>query len=216
MAAGLSSKSNKIGFVAAKPIPSVLTNINSFLLGVRKVNPKAVVQVIFTGDWSVPIREAEASNTLVDAGCDVIACHVDSPKVIISTVEGRGMKSCGHNSNQASLAPNGFVTGAEYKWETIYKRYAAELAKGEKLPNVVVGGYAADMVQNTLFGAGATPDAISAATAAIVALKSDAPVFVGPLKDNKGKTVIEGTVGNADPVLDQMDYLLEGIVGSAS
>src|SRR6516225_568503 len=81
VAAGLSTKANKIGFVAAKPIASVLSNINSVLLGARKTNPKATVQVIFTGDWSLPVREAEATNALVDAGCDVITCHVDSPKV---------------------------------------------------------------------------------------------------------------------------------------
>src|SRR5271168_555413 len=87
VAAGLSTKSNKLGFVAAKPIASVLSNINSFLLGARTTNPKATVQVIFTGEWSLPVREAEATNALVDAGCDVITCHVDGPKVVVETAE---------------------------------------------------------------------------------------------------------------------------------
>ena len=121
VAAGLSTKSNKLGFVAAKPISSVLSNINSFLLGARKTNPNAIVQVIFTGDWSLPVREAEAVNALVDAGCDVITCHVDGPKVVIETAEKRGVKTCGHNASQAPLAPKGFITGAEYKWITIYR-----------------------------------------------------------------------------------------------
>ena len=106
-----------------------MSNINSFLLGARKVNPKATVQVIFTDAWSLPVREAEAANALVDAGCDVITCHVDGPKVVIGTAENRGAKSCGHNASQAPLAPKGFITGAEYKWETIYKGYAVSLAK---------------------------------------------------------------------------------------
>src|SRR5436305_8848111 len=72
VAAGLSTTSNKIGFVAAKPIPSVLSNVNSVLLGARKTNPKAVVQVVFTGEWSMPVREAEATNALIDSGCDII------------------------------------------------------------------------------------------------------------------------------------------------
>ena len=82
VAAGLSSPTGKIGFVAAKPIPSVLSNINSVLLGARSVNPNATVQVIFTGEWSLPVREAEATNALVDAGCDVISWHVDSRMVV--------------------------------------------------------------------------------------------------------------------------------------
>jgi basic membrane protein A and related proteins len=215
VAAGLCTKSNKIGFVAAKPIASVLSNINSVLLGARKTNPKATVQVIFTGDWSMPVREAEAANALVDAGCDVITCHVDSPKVVIETAEKRGVKTCGHNASQAPLAPKGFITGAEYKWSTIYKGYAADLAAGKALPNFTAGGIESDMVQNTPFGAGATEAARSAAMAAITDMKNKVPIYVGPLKDNKtGKVVIDKTYGNLDPYLDQMDYLLEGVVGS--
>ncbi len=215
VAAGLSTKSNKIGFVAAKPIASVLSNINSVLLGARKVNPKAIVQVIFTGDWSMPVREAESANALVDAGCDVVTCHVDGPKVVIETAEKRGVMSCGHNASQAPLAPKGFITGAEYKWETFYKLYAAVLSKGEKPTNFTAGGYESDYVQNSPFGAGATEAGKAAAIAAIAALKTGAPIYVGPLKDNKtGKIVIDKTYDNLDPYLDKMDYLLEGVVGS--
>jgi basic membrane protein A and related proteins len=215
VAAGLSTRTNKLGFVAAKPIAIVLSNINSFLLGARKTNPNATVQVIFTGDWSLPVREAEAVNALVDAGCDVITCHVDGPKVVVETAEKRGVKICGHNSSQAPLAPKGFITGAEYKWETIYKSYATDLAAGKKLPNMMAGGYEADMVQNTPFGAGASDAARRAATAAIADLRAKKPIYVGPLKDNKtGKVVIDKTYDNLDPYLDEMNYLIEGVVGS--
>ena len=214
VAAGLSTKSNKLGFVAAKPIASVLSNINSFMLGAKSTNPNATVQVIFTGDWSLPVREAEAANALVDAGCDVITCHVDGPKVVIETAEKRGVKTCGHNASQAPLAPKGFITGAEYKWETIYKGYATLLGEGKPLPNMTSGGYEADMVQNTPFGARASPEARTAAEAAIAGLKAKKPIYVGPLKDNKGKVVIDKTYDNLDPFLDKMDYLLEGVVGS--
>src|SRR5947209_10966057 len=210
VAAGLSTKTNKIGFVAAKPISIVLSNINSFMLGAKSTNPNAVVQVIFTGDWSLPVREAEAVNALTDAGCDVITCHVDGPKVVVETAEKRGVKVCGHNSSQAPLAPKGFITGAEYKWETIYKSYAEKLAKGEPLPNMTSGGFESDMVQNSPFGAGASEAARAAATAAIADLKAKKPIYAGTLKDNKGKVVISKTYDNLDPFLDQMDYLLEG------
>jgi basic membrane protein A len=214
VAAGLSTTSGKLGFVAAKPISSVLSNINSFMLGARSTNPNSKVQVIFTGDWSMPVREAEATNALVDAGNDVITCHVDSPKVVIETAEKRGVKTCGHNASQAPLAPKGFITGAEYKWITIYKAYADLLKGGKPLPNMMSGGYEGDMVQNTPFGAGATPEAQKAATKAIADLKQKMPIYVGPLKDNKGNLVISKTYDNLDPYLDQMNYLLEGVQGS--
>jgi len=214
VAAGLASKTGKIGFVAAKPIPSVLSNINSVLLGARSTNPNATVQVIFTGDWSLPVREAEATNALVDAGCDLITCHVDSPKVVIQTAEGRGVKTCGHNASQAPLAPKGFVTGAEYKWETIYKQYADDIAAGTPLPNFLVGGYNNDMLRNSPYGAGATPEAIKAADAAIAALKGGFKIYTGNLKDNTGKVVVDKDYDNYDPYLDGMNWLLEGVQGS--
>jgi simple sugar transport system substrate-binding protein len=214
IAAGLSTKTNKIGFIAAKPISLVLRNINAFTVGARKANPDVKVQLIITGEWSLPVREAEAANALVDAGCDIIACHVDSPKVIVETAEARGVKSCGHNADQSTLAPNGFITGAELKWGTVYTAYAGLIRKGEKLPNLNEGGYDKDMVASTAFGAGATEEAKAAALAAIEELKGGAPIFVGPLKDNTGKVVVEGTLGLYDGALWGTDYLIEGVEGS--
>ncbi|MGK2900628.1 MAG: BMP family ABC transporter substrate-binding protein [Burkholderiaceae bacterium] len=214
IAAGLSTTSNKIGFVAAKPIAIVLRNINAFTLGVKQVNPKAVVQLIMTGDWSMPVREAEATNTLINTGCDVIACHVDSPKIVIEVAERKGIKTVGHNTSQARLAPKGFITGAENKWETVYKSFAAQIAKGEKLPNTFFGGYDKDMVSSTPFGAGAGEAARNAANVAIAGLKTGKPVFVGPIKSNTGKLVIDKSYGNYDPFLDRMDFLIEGVIGS--
>src|SRR6476659_9357697 len=57
--AGHSTKTGKLGFVAAKPIPQLLRNVNAFMLGARLANPNATLQVIFTGDWSMPVRVAE-------------------------------------------------------------------------------------------------------------------------------------------------------------
>jgi basic membrane protein A len=214
IAAGLSTTSNKIGYIAAKPIPLVLRNVNSFMLGARKVNPGATVQLIVTGDWAMPVREAEAANALVDAGCDVIACHIDSPKVVIETAEKRGVKSCGHNANQAELAPKGFITGAELKWETVYKSFAGMIAKGEKLPNMVIGGYDKDMVVSSPFGAGASEAGRNAATAAIADLKAGKPIFTGLVKSNAGKVISDKDTGLYDPSLEHTDYLVEGIVGA--
>src|ERR1700688_2874274 len=87
--AGYSTKSNKLGFVAAKPIPQVLRNINAFTLGAKLANPKATTQVIFTGDWSMPVKEAEATNSLIDQGVDVLTCHVDGPKTMVENAARR-------------------------------------------------------------------------------------------------------------------------------
>ena len=43
-------------------------------------------------------------------------------------------------------------------------------------------------------------------------------IFKGPLKDNKGKTVIAGGVarGQTDLELEKMNYLVEGVIGATS
>ena len=114
--AGLTTKTNKLGFVAAKPIPQVLRNINSFTLGARSVNANVTTTVIFTGDWSMPVKEAEAALSLINQGADVLTAHVDSPKVIIEKAEEKGVYSCGYHANQSALAPKGYLTGAEWNW----------------------------------------------------------------------------------------------------
>ena len=214
LAAGLSTKSNKIGYIAAKPIGLVLRNVNSFTAGVKKTNPNAAVHLIITGDWSLPVREAEATQALIDTGCDVIACHVDSPKVVIENAEARGAKTLGHNADLSSLAPKGFITGAEMKWSTVYDAYAGLIAKGEKLPNVNEGGYDKDLVKSTAFGAGASEEARKAALAGIADMKADKPIFVGGVKDNKGNVVSAKTLDLYEGSLWGTNYLVEGVVGS--
>ena len=138
--AGYASKSGKLGFVAAKPIPQVLQNLNAFTLGAQSVNPKATTQVIFTGDWSLPVKEAEATNSMIDQGIDVVTMHVDSPKVVVQTAAKRGAMVCGYHTSQAKLAPEAYLTGAEWNWTDLYPKFVSMWMKGEEIPNFYRGG----------------------------------------------------------------------------
>ena len=209
VAAGLSTKSNKLGFVAAKPIGTVLLNINSFLLGARKTNPKAVVQVIFTGEWSMPVREAEATNALIDAGCDVITCHVDSPKVVIETAEKPRRQDLRPQCQPGAARAEGLHHRRRVQVGARSTRSSPTSSpRARRCPTSSRGGYDKDYVQNTAYGAGATPEAIKAADAAKADLKALKPIFVGPLKDNKGKEVIAaGTDARALRRLARADQL---------
>jgi simple sugar transport system substrate-binding protein len=220
--AGHTTKTDKLGFIAAKPIPQVLRNINAFTLGARSVNPKATVQVIFTGDWSLPVKEAEAANSLIDQGIDVLTCHVDSPKVIVQTAEKRGIYSSGYHASQAAIAPKGYLTGAEWNWETVYSNYAKLIQAGKKLsnggiPHIVRGGLKEGFVKLSDYGPAVGPKAKTDAEAAKAKFMDGTMViFKGGLKDNTGKVVIpEGKdMKQTDPELEKMDYLVEGVIGS--
>jgi simple sugar transport system substrate-binding protein len=214
--AGHTSKSKKIGFIAAKPIPQVLRNINAFTLGARSVDPKITTQLVITGDWSLPVKEAEAANSMIDQGVDVITCHVDSPKVIVETAERRSIFVCGYHANQAALAPKGYLTGAEWNWVTPYTLHVKDAIAGKPLVNFLRGGLKEGFVKPSAYGKAVSDPARKAADGVKAQMvKGDYVIFKGPIKDNAGKTVIAGGTAQkqTDPVLEQMSYLVEGVIG---
>ena len=216
--AGHMSKSRKLGFVAAKPIPQVLRNINAFTLGARSVVPKITTTVIFTGDWSMPVKEAEATNSLADQGVDVFTMHVDGPKVIVETAARRGKMVCGYHASQAKLAPQAYLTGAEWQWVTAYKAIIEAAQTGRPHPNFMRGGLREGFVKPSPYGSSVSEAARKNADAVKAEMrKGTFDLFTGELKDNPGKVVIaRGQVHKqTDVALESMNYLVEGVVGKA-
>jgi basic membrane protein A and related proteins len=211
------TKSNKIGFVAAKPIPQVLRNINAFTMGARSVKPAITTSVIFTGDWSMAVKEAEATNSLADQGVDVFTMHVDGPKVVVETAAKRGKMVCGYHASQAKLAPNAYLTGAEWNWLTAYTTIIDAARTGKPHPNFLRGGLKEGFVKMSAYGP-MVPDAAKKSADDIKAkmVAGSFDIFKGPLKDNKGATVIAAgkSLKQTDLELEKMNYLVEGVVGS--
>jgi len=214
--AGHMTKSKKLGFIAAKPIPQVLRNINAFTMGARSVDPSITTTVIFTGDWSMPVKEAEATNGLADQGVDVFTMHVDGPKVIVETAAKRGKMVCGYHASQAKLAPNAYLTGAEWNWITAYTQIIDAARTGKPHPNFVRGGLKEGFVKPSPYGAMVTPAARKQADDVKARMISGAfDIFTGPLKDNTGKVVVPAgkVFKQTDIALESMNYLVEGVVG---
>jgi basic membrane protein A and related proteins len=217
--AGHMSRSGKLGFVAAKPIPQVLRNINAFTMGARSVKPSITTQVIFTGDWSMPVKEAEATNSLADQGVDVFTMHVDGPKVVVETAARRAKMVCGYHASQARLAPQAYLTGAEWNWLTAYTTFVEAARSGKPHPNFVRGGLKEGFVKMSAYGSTVSDAAKKAAygvKAQMLAGKFD--IFKGALKDNKGNTVIAAgkTMVQTDLELEKMNWLVDGVIGSVS
>src|SRR5450432_1088091 len=214
--AGLTTKTNKLGFIAAKPIPQVLRNINSFELGARSVNPKATTTVIFTGDWAMPVKEAEAANSLIDQGIDVLTAHVDSPKTIVELAERRGAMVTGYHVNQAPLAPKGYLTGAEWNWGKVYTDYVSWIQAGKPYPHLLRGGLKDGFVKVSPYGKAVSAETKKKADAVKAKFMAGTMViYKGPLTDNTGKVVIPAGVEHKQTyiALEGMDYLVEGVMG---
>ncbi|MEG4580774.1 BMP family ABC transporter substrate-binding protein [Microcoleus sp. MON1_C5] len=218
------SKTGKLGFIAAKPIPQVLRNINSFTLGARSIKPEVTTQVIFTGDWSLPVKEADAANSMADQGVDVITCHVDSPKVVMETAEKRGIFCTGYHASQAQLAPKGYLTGAEWDWTNVYSKYAEMLQAGKTLmnggiPHLVRGGLKDGFLKLSPYGSTVTAEAKKDAEAAKSKfLDGSMVIYKGEIKDNTGKVVIAGgkDYKQQDAELEKMNWLASGVIGKVT
>jgi basic membrane protein A and related proteins len=214
--AGEATKTKKLGFVAAKGIPQVLRNINAFALGAQSVDPAITVEVNFTNDWSDSVKEANATNTLIDNGCDVITCHVDSPKVVVETAVKRGKHVTGYHASQAPIAGDKYLTGAEWNWGTVYTGFVKDFQEGKKIPNMTRGGLKEGIVKMGPYG----KDVSEATKKKVQEVKDQFMagtfvIFKGPLEDNDGKVVIPAgeKQGQTDPKLEGMGYLVKGVKG---
>jgi len=125
----------------------------------------------------------------------------------------------GYHVNQAVLAPQAYLTGAEWNWEVLYPRFVKMFTAGETIPNFYRGGLKEQLVKVSPYGPMVSDEARKHADEVKAALAAGTYViFKGPIADNKGKTVIAGGVarGQTDPELEKMDYLVDGVIGATS
>lgn len=180
--------------------------------------------MVFTGDWSLPVKEAEAANSMADQGIDVLTCHVDSPKVVMETAEKRGIFCSGYHANQVKLAPKGYLTGAEWNWTNVYSHYAEMIHAGKTLmnggiPHIVRGGLKEGFVKLSPYGAAVNSTAKKDAEVAKAKfIDNSLVVYQGELKDNKGKVVIPAgkAYKQQDITLEKINWLAAGVIGNVS
>ena len=131
IAAGKATKSNKLGYVYAFPISQSIDNIDAFELGAKSVNPAAKTFVVNTSSWCDPAKQAEATNSLLSQGVDVITQHQDCTATVIKTAEAHGAFTVGYHANAESLAPKGWLTGSEWNWSPLYKDIVQTITDGK-------------------------------------------------------------------------------------
>lgn len=214
MVAGAMTKSNLLGYVAAFPIPEVIRGINAFALGAQAVNPKAEVRVVWTKTWYDPAREKEAAKSLLDAGCDVIAQHQDSPAPQEAAQE-RGVYSVGYNSDMAKFAPKAHLTAAVWNWAPFYTEMVRQVQAGTWKADSYWWGMDKGVVDIAPFGP-MVPEAVrTTVLAAKEAIrKGEHPVFVGPIADQKGVERVPAGKALSDAELLSMNWFVRGVVGT--
>ncbi|GAU07962.1 membrane protein [Desulfoplanes formicivorans] len=214
MVAGGMTTSNKIGYVAAFPIPEVIRGINAFTLGVQAVNPHAQVNVVWTKTWYDPATEKEGGKSLLETGCDVIAQHQDTPGVQEAAQEA-GKYSLGYNSDMSRFAPKAHLTAPVWNWGPFYKKIVTQVQNGTWKTGSYWPGLESGIIDLAPFGPMVPQDLqekVLAAKKAII--DGTLKVFAGPVKDQTGKVVIPAGTSATDEQLLGMDWLVQGVQGS--
>jgi basic membrane protein A len=214
IAAGYRTRANRIGYVAAHPIPEVIRGINAFTLGVQSVNPHATVEVVWTSTWYDPAVEKQAAIELLNRGCDVIAQHQDTAAPQIAAEE-RSAFAIGYNTSTPSAAPAAYLTAPLFHWEVFYADDVRRILEGTWESRAYWEGLASGIVSLDALTGNNDPraaPAIEEKKAAIIA--GEFEPFTGPLFDQDGEEKVGEGVRMTDNEIWNMNWFVRGVVGA--
>lgn len=212
--AGLATKSNKIAYVAAMPIPEVIRGINAFALGVKAVNPDATVNVSWTNSWYEPTVEKAAAEALIQQGCDVTAQHQDSTATMEAAKEA-GKLSIGYDSSAATTLPEVYMTAPLWDFSGYYTDRVQAVIDGTWKSDQYWGGMNEGIVLLDDLTALTPASAQAKVTEAEKAIKAgDLKVFAGELKDQTGTVRVPAGSTLTDDGQLSMDWFVDNVVGT--
>ncbi len=208
--AGMMTKTNKICYVGAFPIPEVIREINTYYLGAKSVNPDVDIDIVWVNTWYDPGKEAQAAKVMIAEGCDMVAQHTDSPAPL-QTAEKAGVLGFGQASNQYKFAPKAQLTATIDNWSPYYIQKVQDVMDGTWKSGDYFGHMKDDVVQMAPFTN--MPDSVKAFAQNIKDGITNGKyfAFTGPIKDNTGKLQLKDGEIADDAHLNSMMYYVEGI-----
>jgi basic membrane protein A len=216
IAAGRMTKTHVAGYVAGFPIPEVLQGINAFTLGMRSVDPKAQVKVVWLNTWFDPAREREAAMTLFNQDVDVIVFHTASTAVMAAAQE-RGKMAVAYHSDMRKTAPDAQIVAVTHHWGDYYVSRVQAVLDGRWKTGSFWGGVKQAMVRAGDFG----PKVPKAVREEVLARQGDIATgkllpFAGPITDNEGKQVLAAGKSMTDEQILSMNFLVSGVQGKVA
>lgn len=211
--AGRTTKTNKLGIVAAHPIPPMKWQINAYVLGARSVNPEVTATVTFINHWFDPVLASQATEALINQGHDVVCGVLDNSVGVAQAAERRGAWLIGHNADLSQFAPTRQLAGTRWLWGRLYTdevramvdggwRGGADRAGGLREGYVGVTDLSAAVPQEVRQEVAAAQQRIANGSLA---------VYAGPIRDNTGQErVPAGKTLSHDEVM-AIDWLAEGV-----
>jgi len=209
--AGMMTKTNKICYVGAFPIPEVIREINTYYLGAKSVNPDVDIDIVWVNTWYDPGREGQAAEVLIADGCDMVAQHTDSPAPL-QTAQKLGKFGFGQASDQFKFAPKAQLTATIDNWGPYYVDRVQAVMDG----NWKTGDYFGGMIDNDVVAMAPFTNMPIDVAAFAGKIKDGIKngkyhAFTGPIKDNTGKLQLKDGEIASDKHLNTMMYYVEGI-----
>lgn len=208
--AGMMTKTNKICYIGAFPIPEVIREINTFYLGAKSMNPDVDIDVVWVNTWYNPGKESDAAKALLSQGCDILAQHTDSPAPM-QAAEGLGKHGFGQASDQIAFAPKAQLTATIDNWGPYYIDKVGQLLDGTWTTGTYFGHMNDGSVQMAPFTN--MPDDVKAKAQEVKDAITAGTYFgfTGPINKQDGTVFLkEGEIATREQ-LDTMMFYVEGI-----
>lgn len=211
--AGGMTQTNTVGVVASVPIPEVVRNVNSFVLGAQSVNPAVQAKVVWVNEWFSPPKEAEAANSLLNGGVDVMYQNTNSPAVL-KVAEERGAYAFGKDGDMSAFAPKAHLGSAVINWEPYYTKVVQDTLAGQWQGGNYWWGVkegAMDLIKVP----DSVPQAIQDQVATVKAGLQDGSfaVWTGPIRNNQGQEVLAAGQVADEAFLRGINFFVQGIEG---
>ncbi|PZA08471.1 MULTISPECIES: BMP family ABC transporter substrate-binding protein [unclassified Meiothermus] len=240
--AGALTKTGKVGYVGAFPIPELKRHISAFALGVRAANPKATVNVKWINAWFDPTKAREAAEALIAEGNDILAFTEDTATVV-QTAAKKKIPSFSHYNSMYKFAPDYVVSGQIVHWEKIYIDFLKKVQNGtytnKNLQNVdywwllregavelgaqvgmpINPKYESALKQATMTVNGKKVSVYDRVMELLKDMSSPNPKFdpfTGPIKDRNGVLRIPAGKKASVAELTSMQWVAPGVVGQVA
>lgn len=212
--AGLKSKTGRIGYVAAHPIPECIRAINAFTIGARSVNPDIQVDVVWTMTWYDPIIEKKGALKVLEGGCDVIAQAQDTPAAQL-VAQDAGIFCIGYNfAPKEPKAPAAFLTAPIFHWEKFIKEDVESILDGTWHSRQYWGGLETGVVglaDLTELCEPGTKEHVEKRMEKII--QGNLDIFSGEIYDNHGNLRVKKGESLTDDEIWSMDWFVQGVNG---
>ncbi|MCX7024153.1 MAG: BMP family protein [Spirochaetes bacterium] len=125
--AGMMTKTNTLGIVAAIPIPEVNRLANAFKKGALSVNPRVKVKITYIGSWFDPPKAKEAAVAMIEGGADYLFAERFG---VFEAAKEAKVFAFGNMADQNSLAPDVVVTSCVWDMYPLIRKSVDAIRNG--------------------------------------------------------------------------------------